>query len=140
MRDGKQKSTKKERICPALFQSIITVAYISQRLTLLVMGGDRCYSRGMNSESDPDQHTINLIRNAIKKNHARCNGLSETDREDHFFCLSHQVYQNVIGTILNIECSECGSSDEVILKNDEQPPNPKTFICYCCLHPDDEDE
>lgn len=89
---------------------------------------------------DPDKDAITLLRKAIKKNRSRCRGLGDADTKEHFFSLAHHVYERVIGKIVSMACTDCGCSEDILVKQGESPPNPDTFICDLCLHPDDEDE
>lgn len=91
------------------------------------------------TNADPDYSTMALLRKAVKKHCKRCKGLGISDQHEHFFSLAHEAFEDVMGKVVYLECSECGSSDDIILKKGEKPPNPEHFICYQCLHPDDED-
>ena len=44
-----------------------------------------------------DKEIITLLKKAIRKNHKRCQGLQESEKQEYFFEIAHRVYQAVIG-------------------------------------------
>jgi len=94
----------------------------------------------MSIEEHPDQDTISMLREVIANHHKRHAVLGPSDEKEYFFALLHEAYETEIGIVITMECSQCGSSDTMVLSKGEKPPQPDAFICHCCLSPEDEDE